>query len=178
MAAVRFQRSLDAQKLKPDVWRMKVCFCQRVVGASLLLCVHVRGVCGVSSPQSPSFWKPCSSTCSLVNLHITPCTSWKRTLWVRFISSFLTRQLRISPVAWDAFALTDMSQYKNLFYSTRLPFVGKDELKVNVGVLSVDVKHSCIHRRCTYQVYSPTRHIVVLRGSDLYKVNVLDESFR
>lgn len=28
------------------------------------------------------------------------------------------------------------------------------------------------------QIFNNTRHIVVLRGSDIYKVNVLDESFR
>jgi hypothetical protein len=41
-----------------------------------------------------------------------------------------TQVVVVSRVVERCFCHADMSQYKNLFYSTRLPFVGKDELKV------------------------------------------------
>ena len=49
-----------------------------------------------------------------------------------------------------------MSQYKNLFYSTRIPKIGKDELRVS----------------------SKKRHIIVQRGSRIYAVNVFGEDLQ
>jgi carnitine O-palmitoyltransferase 2 len=52
--------------------------------------------------------------------------------------------------AFGAYPL-DMSQYKNLFNSTRIPNIGQDELKLSIG----------------------SKHIVVQRGSKFYKFDVL-----
>jgi hypothetical protein len=46
----------------------------------------------------------------------------------------------------------DMSQYLSLFHSTRIPKVGRDELKS----------------------YPESTHVVVQRGADFYSVNVLE----
>ena len=55
--------------------------------------------------------------------------------------------------AFGAYAL-DMSQYKNLFHSTRIPHKGKDSL-----LLSPD-----------------SRHVIIQRGSQFFAVDVLDSA--
>lgn len=77
-------------------------------------------------------------------------------------SSWGQRLVRYTPrkfsfytsAALGAYAL-DMSQYHNLFHSTRVPRVDKDEL------VKVDERH---------------RHVVVQQGGAFYTVDVLDES--
>jgi carnitine O-palmitoyltransferase 2 len=58
----------------------------------------------------------------------------------------------VSALAFEAYAL-DMSQFKSLFNSTRIPQVGKDKL-VN---------------------FPNSKHIVVQRGSQFYRVDVIKE---
>ncbi|CAK4656326.1 hypothetical protein LEN26_015232 [Aphanomyces euteiches] len=55
--------------------------------------------------------------------------------------------------AFGAYPL-DMSQYKNLFHSTRVPQVGQDKL----------------------QLYPDSKHVVVQYGSKFYKFDVLDQN--
>jgi carnitine O-palmitoyltransferase 2 len=75
-------------------------------------------------------------------------------MWFKKLAAATPRKLSwFVGFAFGAYAL-DMSQYKNLFHSTRIPVAGKDEL-----LLSPDSKH-----------------IVIQRGSHFYAVDVLDSA--
>lgn len=73
--------------------------------------------------------------------------------WVRRGISLLPSSLSYyGAYATDTYAL-DMSQYANLFSSTRIPKQGKDEIVS----------------------FSGSRHVAVLRGAKVYALDVLDE---
>jgi len=101
-AAVRFKRTLEADKLEPDAFAL-----------------------------NPKLYDQS---------------------WVRTGISLLPSSLSFyGAYATNTYPL-DMSQYRNLFSSTRIPLKGKDELRT----------------------YSGSRHVVVLRGARMYAVDVID----
>eukprot|EP00051_Salpingoeca_urceolata_P027488 m.481687 g.481687 ORF g.481687 m.481687 type:complete len:677 (-) comp22284_c0_seq1:23-2053(-) len=75
-------------------------------------------------------------------------TAWFET----FISKVPRKVAWYAAFAFKAFAL-DMSQYKNLFQSTRIPHLGKDELKK----------------------FPNSRHVVVQWGSDFFTFDIINE---
>ncbi|XP_077487112.1 carnitine palmitoyltransferase 2 isoform X2 [Amblyomma americanum] len=58
----------------------------------------------------------------------------------------------VSALVWKAYPL-DMSQFRNLFASTRIPLIGRDKL----------------------EVFPDSKHIVVIRNGHFYSVQVLDD---
>lgn len=71
------------------------------------------------------------------------------------ISNLVPRRFAYYPMYFSGGYALDMYQYKNLFYSTRIPQRGTDALRVA----------------------DKTRFIVVQRGAKFYKVDVFDDGF-